>query len=145
MPCNSVSKRVQARNLCYENEFDLHENEPAGGTDFHLNAFALKLVLKQKHKRTRKWPIAAVQPRSQVSHLTALWGERGGGKMRDPGNEVGSSFHGKTNVSEVTFSFNCSCRTQFSVPMPNSPLFFNYLCLGARFFVKVIHRRVVFV
>ena len=25
---------------------------------------------------------------SRVSHLTAPWGERGGGKMKDPGNEV---------------------------------------------------------
>lgn len=25
------------QNLSYENEADLHENEPAGGTHFHLN------------------------------------------------------------------------------------------------------------
>ena len=36
---------------------DLHENDPAGGTHFHKNGFALSLVLKQRHKRTRKWPI----------------------------------------------------------------------------------------
>ena len=70
-------------------------------THFHMKGFALRLVLKQKHKRTRKWPISlsasplakslsgfTLDPR--VSHLTAPWGERapGGGKMRDPGNEV---------------------------------------------------------
>lgn len=26
----SVSKRVFTQNLCYENQFDLHENEPVG-------------------------------------------------------------------------------------------------------------------
>ena len=27
-----------------ENEFDLHENEPVGGTHFHMNGFALRLM-----------------------------------------------------------------------------------------------------
>ena len=36
---------------------DLHENESACRTHFHMNGFALRLVLKQRHKRTRKWPI----------------------------------------------------------------------------------------
>ena len=36
---------------------DLHENETACKTHFHKNGFALRLVLKQRHKRTRKWPI----------------------------------------------------------------------------------------
>ena len=31
------------QNLSYENEFDLHENEPLGGTHFDMNGFALKL------------------------------------------------------------------------------------------------------
>ena len=39
------------RNHSYENEFDLHENETAGGTHFHEKGFALILVLKQRHKR----------------------------------------------------------------------------------------------
>ena len=43
------------RNHSYENEVDLYKNEPAGGTHFHMNGFALKLVLK--HKKTRKWPM----------------------------------------------------------------------------------------
>ena len=30
------------RNLSYGNEFDLHENEPVGGTHFHMNGFTLR-------------------------------------------------------------------------------------------------------
>ena len=45
------------RNHSYENDFDLHENETACGTHFHMKGFALRLGLKQRHKRTRKWPI----------------------------------------------------------------------------------------
>ena len=36
---------------------DLHENETACRTHFHMKTFALRLVLKQRHKRTPKWPI----------------------------------------------------------------------------------------
>ena len=37
------------RNLAYENEFDLHGNEDADGTHFHMimNGFTRKLVLTQ--------------------------------------------------------------------------------------------------
>ena len=45
------------RNHSYENDFDLHENETAGRTHFPIKGFALRLVLKQRQKRTRKWPI----------------------------------------------------------------------------------------
>ena len=45
------------RNHSYEDDFDLHENETAYKTHFHMKGFALRLVLKQRHKRTRKWPI----------------------------------------------------------------------------------------
>ena len=45
------------RNHSYENDFDLYENETACRTHFHMKGFALRLVLKQRHKRTRKWPI----------------------------------------------------------------------------------------
>ena len=45
------------RNHSYENDFDLHENETACRTHFHIKSFALRLVLKQRHKRTRKWSI----------------------------------------------------------------------------------------
>ena len=45
------------RNHSYENDFDLHKNETECGTHFHMKGFALRLVLKQRHKRTRKWLI----------------------------------------------------------------------------------------
>ena len=35
----------------------LHENELVDGTHFHMNGFALRLVLTRKQKGTRKWPI----------------------------------------------------------------------------------------
>ena len=44
-------------NHSFENDFDLHENETACRIHFYMKGFALKLVLKQRHKRTRKWPI----------------------------------------------------------------------------------------
>ena len=43
------------RNHSNENEFDLHENEPVGGTHFHVNGFALRLVLTRW--QSRKWPV----------------------------------------------------------------------------------------
>jgi len=52
-----VSKRVYVQNLSYENDFDLHENEPVGGSHFHMNCFACRLVLTQRQKTIRKWPI----------------------------------------------------------------------------------------
>ena len=45
----------------YENDFDLHENETACRTHFHTKGFAVRLVLKQRHKRTRKWPIISLE------------------------------------------------------------------------------------
>ena len=47
----------KVRSHSYENDFDLHENKTACRTHFHMKGFALRLVLKQRHKRTRKWPI----------------------------------------------------------------------------------------
>ena len=47
-------KRVLVQNRSYENEFDLHESEPVGGTHFYMNGFAQRLVLKQRQKATRK-------------------------------------------------------------------------------------------
>ena len=47
------------RNLSYENEFYMymqfhfHVNQ----SHFHKNGLALRLTLKQRHKRTQKWPI----------------------------------------------------------------------------------------
>ena len=48
------------RNHSYENDFDLHENGTACRTHFHMKGFALRLILKRRHKRTRKWPIPKV-------------------------------------------------------------------------------------
>ena len=46
------------RNLSYENEYDLHSNGLVSKTHFHMKGFALGLVLKQRQKTTRKWPIS---------------------------------------------------------------------------------------
>ena len=35
------------RNLCYGNDFDLHENETACRTHFYMKGLALRLVWKQ--------------------------------------------------------------------------------------------------
>ncbi len=45
------------RNHSNENEFDLHENGPVDEIHFHMNSFARRLVLKQRQRVTRKWPI----------------------------------------------------------------------------------------
>ena len=47
----------KCENHCYENDFELQENETACRTHCHKNGFTVTLVLKQRHKRTRKWPI----------------------------------------------------------------------------------------
>ena len=46
------------RNLSYENEYDLHSNGLVSKTHFHMKGFALGLVLKQRQKTTRKWPVS---------------------------------------------------------------------------------------
>ena len=38
------------QNHSYENEFALHEHERAGLTHFHMNGFALRLVLTLRQK-----------------------------------------------------------------------------------------------
>ena len=45
------------RNYSSENDFDLHDNKTACRTHFHMKGFALRLVLKQRQERSRKWPI----------------------------------------------------------------------------------------
>ena len=35
------------QNLCYENEFINHENDPVGGTHFNMNGFPSRLVLTE--------------------------------------------------------------------------------------------------
>ena len=41
MPFASDSKQVQVQNYSNENEFDLHENEHASETNFHMNGVTL--------------------------------------------------------------------------------------------------------
>ena len=55
------------RNHSNENEFDLHENEHASETNFHMNGFALRLVLKKRQKSTRKWPIRHIESSASES------------------------------------------------------------------------------
>ena len=49
--------------------FDLHENETACRTHFHMKGFAL---LKQRYKRTRKWPIVVFLESRVFSSLAKL-------------------------------------------------------------------------
>ena len=57
------------RNYSYGNEFVLHENEDAGKTHFHMNGFALRLVLTLRQKRTRKWSITGVSLHEIMDHV----------------------------------------------------------------------------
>ena len=41
-----------------ENEFSMQFHFHANQSHFHNNGFAFRLALKQRHKGTRKWPIA---------------------------------------------------------------------------------------
>ena len=43
--------------VSYGNEFDWQENELVSKTNFHKKGCAPGLVLKQRQKATRKWPI----------------------------------------------------------------------------------------
>ena len=54
---SSGSKRVQARNHSYENVLSLHVYFHANQTHFHKNGVARRLVLRQRQRTTRKWPI----------------------------------------------------------------------------------------
>ena len=45
------------RNHLYENVFRLQVHFHANQTHFHMKGFTRGLVLKQRHKVTRKWPI----------------------------------------------------------------------------------------
>ena len=39
------------QNLSYENEFDLHEHDPVGGKNVHMNGFAQRLVWTQRKNK----------------------------------------------------------------------------------------------
>ena len=62
------------RNHSNENEFDLHENKHASETNFHMNGFALRLVLKKRQKSTRKWPVASdIDNNVELPPSYSLW------------------------------------------------------------------------
>ena len=64
--------------LCFKTSLSakpFYENETAGGTHCHKKGFALRLVLKQRHKRTRKWPITPItniDMKLNLSELTSV-------------------------------------------------------------------------
>ena len=51
-------------------DFDLYENETVCKAHFHMKGFTLRLVLKQRHKRTRKWPITFLHPNEHHAKYT---------------------------------------------------------------------------
>ena len=77
------------RNHPYENDFDFHENETVCRTHFHMNGFALRLVLKQRHKRTRKWPIGrhgVLLPLELIIKITILREKKNSQVMKERKN-----------------------------------------------------------
>ena len=52
---------------------DLHENETACRTHFHMKGFPLRLALTQTHKRTRKWPIDDPLLHSKGQRERIMW------------------------------------------------------------------------
>jgi len=60
------------QNLSYDVKVDhgLYENEHVGGTYFHMDGFARKLVLTQRQKATRKWPIQLCFPPENIHWLS---------------------------------------------------------------------------
>ena len=61
------------RNHSNENEFDSHENGRADETHFHMNGFARRLVLTQRQKVTRKWPILSARFKDQYLFLVVVF------------------------------------------------------------------------
>ena len=58
------------QNHSYKNDF---ENETACRTHFHMKTFALRLVLKPRHKRIRKWPIVKFTVKGIIFSLKEAW------------------------------------------------------------------------
>lgn len=54
----SFSKRCKEQKLSCENEYYLHENKKKN--HFHITAFALSLILKQRLRATRRGPTARI-------------------------------------------------------------------------------------
>ena len=59
-------------NLSYENQFSSQVHSDANQTHFHMKGFALGLVLKQRQKATRKWPIDFYKVGSLKGHCRDL-------------------------------------------------------------------------
>ena len=57
------------QNHSYDNDFDLHENETSCKVHFHMKGFALRLILKQRHKITRKCPIVSEVNERFISYV----------------------------------------------------------------------------
>ena len=51
------------------NEFCIQFHFYANQTHFHKNGYALRLVLKQRRKGTRKWPIVIVEHTTELVSL----------------------------------------------------------------------------
>ena len=67
LPFVSVSKRVQVRNLSYENEFDLHLNELVIKTHFRTwTRFETEV------NGTRKWPIGLKHEHQRTSPVASV-------------------------------------------------------------------------
>ena len=73
----SVSKPVLEQNLSNENEFELHENEPAGGNTFSymysMNRFTQRIVLTQRQKAMQKWPTETAYVYLRTHCSVYLW------------------------------------------------------------------------
>ena len=53
------------QNLSYENEFDLQVNGLVSKTDFHMNGFALGLILKQWQRELGNGPLKKAKQQSE--------------------------------------------------------------------------------
>ena len=59
-PCTSVSKRVLVRNLLMKMSLICVKMNLNIWTHFYMSGFALRLVLKERQKATRKWPFVVI-------------------------------------------------------------------------------------
>lgn len=50
------------QNLSYENEFDLHKDEPVGATHFNINGFTQRIILTQRHREIiqKEWSMKMI-------------------------------------------------------------------------------------
>jgi len=68
----SVPLCVLLQNLSYENEFDLQENEPLGGTHFYMNGFARRLVLNRGKSQSEMTYFFTTCLQLPVHYVTSL-------------------------------------------------------------------------